>query len=562
MTEQFTSAIVSILTKRGEIVGTGFLVSEKHVLTCAHVVAKALDIPPDTPKVPVNTVLLNFPWIAGAETASQRNLSSRVIFWRPVSEAPNHESDVAVLELDSDPPADSQPGRLVAEENLWGHSFKAYGFPGGNDICASAKGVIRGELPNGRVVLEDINTIGFPVSPGFSGTPVWDNQVNGIVGMIDKTEPYSDLRTAYMIPITLLVKICPLLDRLVDPPYAHNGLFAFQEEEKERINPESPASKQGDRNIIIEKPNDINTLQPRPFYFGLTHHLKMTLLLFIVLILVGMYGLKNLFSRPSTSHTINDKITELERIIKKTKWIEWIKQAFNPVDEWTSRPMTMAIFSYFSKKDLDPNATINLQLYNSKLTRHIFVSIHQYHKAVKLVNRRNLNDILDEQKISLSDLSDKKMDVIRACKLWGARLIMFSEIIPGEGKPLIDIEVIETETSRTISAFTHNLLKGEACESVAGQIAKKVVKELRNFYPLRGKITKVNDSNQVLVNLGEEVGLSIGRTMSVYCILDEPLQIGLVKVIKVEKSCALAQILEAKRPLKTGDRVIAELDIY
>lgn len=224
MFDQFTSSIVGILTKKGSIVGTGFLISEKHVLTCAHVVAQASGVPTDTLVPPKKKVPLNFLWLTGEESTPHMTHTSHLIFWKPVSIPPRRESDIAILELDSAPPKDSQPGRIVVEHNLWGHSFRAFGFPAGCDKCVLAKGVIRDRTPNGRIVIEDINTLGFPVSAGFSGAPVWDNQVNGIVGMIVETEKYTDIRTAYMIPVYLLNEVLPILNQQT---YTHRKEMVF-----------------------------------------------------------------------------------------------------------------------------------------------------------------------------------------------------------------------------------------------------------------------------------------------------------------------------------------------
>lgn len=47
MSEQLKASIVRFQNAEGAIVGAGFLVSEKILLTCAHVVAQALRISED-----------------------------------------------------------------------------------------------------------------------------------------------------------------------------------------------------------------------------------------------------------------------------------------------------------------------------------------------------------------------------------------------------------------------------------------------------------------------------------------------------------------------------------
>lgn len=140
-------------------------------------------------------------------------------------------SDIAVLKLMEDPPVGSEPGRLVAQENLWRHPFRSFGFPLGLDIGEFAWGIILGELTNGWVQIDGITETGRFVSVGFSGTPVWDEDVSGIVGMIVSAYEESYIKKAYFIPTTILIKVYPDLKQQVIPPCPYRGLSAFQEKD-------------------------------------------------------------------------------------------------------------------------------------------------------------------------------------------------------------------------------------------------------------------------------------------------------------------------------------------
>src|SRR3712207_5268374 len=73
LAEQFGRSFVRISTENRVVVGAGFLISERHVLTCAHVVAGALgnyELEAMIEK-PQGTVHLDFPFLgAAAHTAS------------------------------------------------------------------------------------------------------------------------------------------------------------------------------------------------------------------------------------------------------------------------------------------------------------------------------------------------------------------------------------------------------------------------------------------------------------------------------------------------------------
>ena len=201
MSEAMGAALVRIRTTEGGIVGAGFLVGPCQVLTCAHVVAQALDLPEAHSDPPLTLVVLDFPLLA-----PRTRLAARVVFWRPVSD--DGGGDLAGLELLGDPPEGAQMVRFAPAEDVWEHPFRAFGFPAGHDDGVWATGRLLGRQANNWLMLEDVKTAGFPVERGFSGSPVWDTQLQGVVGMVvtaslagSKTAPS---KTAFLLPFDVL----------------------------------------------------------------------------------------------------------------------------------------------------------------------------------------------------------------------------------------------------------------------------------------------------------------------------------------------------------------------
>ena len=182
------NTLVRIYDIREQVVGAGFLVGARHILTCWHVVEHV--------RGENDTVTLDFPFLhAGRLTASLQRL--------------NEEQDTAVLLLKEDPPAGAFPVRPVAVADLWGHPFRSFGFPSGYPDGVWATGLIRG--PNARdwLQIEDVKTTGHFVQPGFSGSPIWDDEVNGVVGMVVAAERDPGVRAAFCIPTPLLLQVWP-----------------------------------------------------------------------------------------------------------------------------------------------------------------------------------------------------------------------------------------------------------------------------------------------------------------------------------------------------------------
>src|SRR5438132_791978 len=78
MQESVDASLVRIRTIDGRVVGVGFLVGERHILTCAHVVAQALGLADQPSDPPQGAVSLDFPL-----DVPRKLFSTRVVQWCP-----------------------------------------------------------------------------------------------------------------------------------------------------------------------------------------------------------------------------------------------------------------------------------------------------------------------------------------------------------------------------------------------------------------------------------------------------------------------------------------------
>lgn len=221
-------AVVRIYSKSsGKVIGAGFLTFQRYILTCTHVVAKALDVQSTSTEQPTDEVFLDFPRVAPGQ-----KLRARVVFWLPVDRfEEKQEEDITGLELIDPLPNEVQPARLVPADDFSDHEFEAFGFPDGNRNGTWAYGVLRKRIANGRIQIEDVKQPGYRLEPGFSGTPVWDKKLEGVVGIAvsaDLERPQT--KVAFIIPTDILTKAWDQLipQRSICP---YQGLYAFQEED-------------------------------------------------------------------------------------------------------------------------------------------------------------------------------------------------------------------------------------------------------------------------------------------------------------------------------------------
>src|SRR5206468_3361145 len=90
---------------------------------------------------PTGTLTVDFPLVAAGAV-----LTAEVQQWLPVHsgtrDAPDRDAieDVAVLALSGEPPEGSNAAPLIDEHDLWGHQFRAFGFPASYDAGVWARG--------------------------------------------------------------------------------------------------------------------------------------------------------------------------------------------------------------------------------------------------------------------------------------------------------------------------------------------------------------------------------------------------------------------------------------
>jgi V8-like Glu-specific endopeptidase len=201
-------------------VGAGFLLSGQYILTCAHVVAQALEIPETSENPGEPEIEVDFPLVEPV-----KKQKTKLSFWLPAQSLsgnpPEKGEDIAILELlplENQPPEENRPLREVefaplsikGEQALWEHPFRVFGFPQGHANGVWAKGELSGEQASGWIQMGAVTVPGYQIEPGFSGTPVWDKELGAVVGMITAAErKRQEVKAAFMIPTEKLEKWIP-----------------------------------------------------------------------------------------------------------------------------------------------------------------------------------------------------------------------------------------------------------------------------------------------------------------------------------------------------------------
>ncbi|WP_404187939.1 VMAP-C domain-containing protein [Streptomyces tauricus] len=189
----------------GRDTGAGFLVTERHVLTCAHVVARR-----DTDSVAVSFA-----------HGGYEEIPARVVAHGGWDGRESDPGDLAVLELDR--PVPLKPAEFATPTDAYGdppRRLLAYGFPKRYDegtlaeYRATARQLIAGEW----VQLESWAAHGQPLAPGFSGAAVTLADTGRVVGMVSAAARSPEIRNGRMLPAQVMARYWPRLADLIPTP--------------------------------------------------------------------------------------------------------------------------------------------------------------------------------------------------------------------------------------------------------------------------------------------------------------------------------------------------------
>jgi len=250
---------------------------------------------------------------------------------------------------------------------------------------------------------------------------------------------------------------------------------------------------------------------------------------------------------------LNQEISDLVKRYKEGK----TGPALPAQDEWTSKPMTLALV------DFETKGKLGMMEGEDDFLRLAITNALKETGRARIVEREKLDKVIQELNLSSSELASDQTR-LQLGKLLSARLIATGSIIRYGGKLQMSLRLIETETSEvkvalTSDAYPETATAGEVAKSFVGQMAGEVKKS----YPLRGEVAQIS-GNEIVLNIGQNVGVKAGDKMRV---LDERkvkigdkisttrLEAGTLEITRVEDQLGYGKQVEAKNPFKAGMKV-------
>jgi V8-like Glu-specific endopeptidase len=206
MPHPLEAGTIRILKSDGSTAGTGFLVSKRLAVTCAHVVQST----------GVN---------AGQIVKFKYHLGELEIQKATVLENGwSTENDIAILELSEKPPKWIRPIIMQSSRAMEGRAFQGLGYPDDGPVQTRwPQGNISGSVDVDEYANPLLQLQGMEIDKGLSGSAVVDRTTRRVIGMItayqDIKRPMNteSVRFGYAIPIETIWKIYPELEKELPP---------------------------------------------------------------------------------------------------------------------------------------------------------------------------------------------------------------------------------------------------------------------------------------------------------------------------------------------------------
>jgi len=187
---------VRVLGADGVPAGIGALVAERHVLTCAHVVNVALGRDEREQGPPTGVVTVDFPLLAADGLDGVPAVQASVERWLPPPRPGASGDDIAVLAIDRTP-AGAVPARLAVDPPRPGRTVRVFGCPRSRLAGGWVEATVQGIVTGGRLQLD--SRAALRVERGFSGSPVFDEDIGQVVGLVALAPARADERDSYAI---------------------------------------------------------------------------------------------------------------------------------------------------------------------------------------------------------------------------------------------------------------------------------------------------------------------------------------------------------------------------
>jgi hypothetical protein len=183
---------------------------------------------------------------------------------------------------------------------------------------------------------------------------------------------------------------------------------------------------------------------------------------------------------------------------------------------------------------------------------------------IEIVERAILDKLLEELKLSASDLTDPQT-AVRIGRILAARLIATGSLTRFGDAGQLGMRIIETESTRIKASMVEPVESFRGLDAAVERVSKALLQRLHDSYPLQGRIASLTPQG-IMLNIGAEQGVTPGLVLQVFG-TEEPLEldgkvvgyqrlpVGRLEVTAVDATFSHTRVLEQTEPFQQGWKV-------
>ena len=233
-------------------------------------------------------------------------------------------------------------------------------------------------------------------------------------------------------------------------------------------------------------------------------------------------------------------------------------------DGWTSPPMVISFVDFRETGGLAERDGFSTVLM-TQLADYLNAS-----GRVRVVERVVIDRLLEELNLGSSDLADPGT-ALRLGRILAARLIGTGSIFYLPQATLLNLRLIDTETSAIPQVITRQIDTGASLEKELFRINREILRTVILKYPLRGYVVKEAGADRFIINLGSGQGVVPGTKFNVIeeqepvrykgrTLRSAPRPVAVLEVVSVEPDLCLVRVVSSRRPVRADDKVQEKIE--
>lgn len=199
----------------------------------------------------------------------------------------------------------------------------------------------------------------------------------------------------------------------------------------------------------------------------------------------------------ASSKRIDELVTALAADYRQNK----VRKAS---DEWAPKPLTIVLIGV----DYTVKSDANKEIFSSLLIGRL-----QSSERVRVVERELLDKLLEELKLSATELADPST-ALKIGRILSARIMITGKVISDPAGSVVSLRLIDTETTEIKKVVTAAIEARELNKADIEGIGLQIADWASSAYPLKGTVT-ATDGERVTVNIGSSAGLKAGVKLKI-----------------------------------------------